>query len=148
MRTIEQGHIRVGTQPVTDPAMLITRRQEDFVTWVDTSARKRTIMKYNDQVSLILFPDTRLTLTISWTISIYCNTLRATAHEYPASQSIPHPSRLSYACFLSDFVHQSLRGRCASVLTNSHDRGRRTPQRCLTIGRPHLAFFTFFRAGL
>jgi hypothetical protein len=23
---------------------------EDFVTWVDTSARKRTIMKYNDEV--------------------------------------------------------------------------------------------------
>jgi U3 small nucleolar ribonucleoprotein protein IMP3 len=39
---------------VTDPAMLITRRQEDFVTWVDTSARKRTIMKYNDEVSLVI----------------------------------------------------------------------------------------------
>lgn len=51
VRTIEQGHIRVGTQPVTDPAMLIPRRMEDFVTWVDTSARKRTIMKYNDEVS-------------------------------------------------------------------------------------------------
>lgn len=50
VRTIEQGHIRVGTQPVTDPAMLIPRRMEDFVTWVDTSARKRTIMKYNDEV--------------------------------------------------------------------------------------------------
>jgi hypothetical protein len=30
--------------------MLITRPMEDFVTWVDTSARKRTIMKYNDEV--------------------------------------------------------------------------------------------------
>jgi U3 small nucleolar ribonucleoprotein protein IMP3 len=54
VRTIEQGHIRVGTQPVTDPAMLIPRRMEDFVTWVDTSARKRTIMKYNDEVSCLL----------------------------------------------------------------------------------------------
>lgn len=51
VRTIEQGHIRVGPSPVTDPAMLITRHMEDFVTWVDTSARKRTIMKYNDEVS-------------------------------------------------------------------------------------------------
>lgn len=50
VRTIEQGHIRVGPSPVTDPAMLITRHMEDFVTWVDTSARKKTIMKYNDEV--------------------------------------------------------------------------------------------------
>lgn len=33
--------------------MLITRHMEDFVTWVDTSARKRTVMKYNDEVSRI-----------------------------------------------------------------------------------------------
>lgn len=56
VRTIEQGHIRVGPTPVTDPAMLVTRRMEDFVTWVDTSARKRTIMKYNDEVSVIFEP--------------------------------------------------------------------------------------------
>lgn len=56
MKTIEQGHIRVGPSPITDPAMLITRRMEDFVTWVDTSARKRTIMKYNDEVGLLLSP--------------------------------------------------------------------------------------------
>jgi hypothetical protein len=31
--------------------MLVNRSLEDFVTWVDTSARKRTIMKYNDEVS-------------------------------------------------------------------------------------------------
>jgi len=36
---------------VTDPAMLVNRSLEDFVTWVDTSAKKRTIMKYNDEVS-------------------------------------------------------------------------------------------------
>jgi U3 small nucleolar ribonucleoprotein protein IMP3 len=30
--------------------MLITRHMEDFVTWVDSSARKRTIMKYNDEL--------------------------------------------------------------------------------------------------
>jgi U3 small nucleolar ribonucleoprotein protein IMP3 len=31
--------------------MLVNRSLEDFVTWVDTSAKKRTIMKYNDEVS-------------------------------------------------------------------------------------------------
>ena len=50
VRTIEQGHVRVGPSPITDPAMLITRHMEDFVTWVDTSARKRTIMTYNDEL--------------------------------------------------------------------------------------------------
>lgn len=45
---IEQGHIRVGPDTVTDPAFLVTRSMEDFVTWVDTSKIKRKVMKYND----------------------------------------------------------------------------------------------------
>lgn len=47
---IEQGHIRVGPNVVTDPAFLVTRTFEDYVTWVDSSKIKRTIMKYNDQL--------------------------------------------------------------------------------------------------
>ncbi|KAI8052186.1 30S ribosomal protein S4 [Syncephalis plumigaleata] len=47
---IEQGHIRVGVDTVTDPAFLVTRTMEDFVTWVDTSKIKRKIMKYNDKL--------------------------------------------------------------------------------------------------
>ncbi|KAF1790897.1 Ribosomal protein S4/S9 [Phytophthora cactorum] len=44
-----------GTRPcgptvVTDPAFLVTRPMEDFVTWVDSSKIKRTIMKYNDKL--------------------------------------------------------------------------------------------------
>ncbi|KAJ9097587.1 Small subunit (SSU) processome component [Naganishia friedmannii] len=50
VRTIEQGHVRVGPTPVTDPALLVTRNMEDFVTWVDGSTRKRTIMRYNDEL--------------------------------------------------------------------------------------------------
>ncbi|CAG8717978.1 15613_t:CDS:2, partial [Dentiscutata erythropus] len=46
---IEQGHIRVGPETITDPAYLVTRNLEDFVTWVDTSKIKRKIMKYNDK---------------------------------------------------------------------------------------------------
>ncbi|KAG0222931.1 Small subunit (SSU) processome component [Actinomortierella wolfii] len=47
---VEQGHIRVGPETVTDPAYLVTRSMEDFVTWVDTSKIKRKIMKYNDKL--------------------------------------------------------------------------------------------------
>lgn len=47
---IEQGHVRVGPTAVTDPAYLVTRSFEDFVTWVDSSKIKRTIMKYNDKL--------------------------------------------------------------------------------------------------
>ena len=45
---------------------------EDFVTWVDTSKLKRTIMQYNDEVRFKLFYfHCSLTLVNSWTISIF-----------------------------------------------------------------------------
>ncbi|GAA94435.1 uncharacterized protein L969DRAFT_90991 [Mixia osmundae IAM 14324] len=47
---VEQGHVRVGPETVTDPAFLVTRNMEDFVTWVDTSKLKRTVMSYNDEL--------------------------------------------------------------------------------------------------
>ena len=47
---IEQGHVRVGPDTVTDPAFLVTRDVEDFVTWVDTSKIKRKVMKYDDRL--------------------------------------------------------------------------------------------------
>ncbi|KAF1817884.1 U3 small nucleolar ribonucleo protein imp3 [Dissoconium aciculare CBS 342.82] len=47
---IEQGHVRVGTEVVTDSAFLVTRNMEDFVTWVDSSKIKRNIMKYRDKL--------------------------------------------------------------------------------------------------
>jgi U3 small nucleolar ribonucleoprotein protein IMP3 len=47
---IEQGHVRVGPEVVTDPAFLVTRALQDFVTWVDSSKIKRTVMTYNDAV--------------------------------------------------------------------------------------------------
>ena len=47
---IEQGHIRVGPHAITDPAYLVSRSMEDYVTWVDTSRIKRTIMRYNDKL--------------------------------------------------------------------------------------------------
>eukprot|EP00897_Mesotaenium_endlicherianum_P000572 jgi/Mesen1/10515/ME000083S10024 len=47
---VEQGHIRVGPETILDPAFLVTRTMEDFVTWVDTSKIKRKVMKYNDRL--------------------------------------------------------------------------------------------------
>ncbi len=47
---IEQGHIRVGPNTISDPAFLVTRTFEDYVTWVDSSKIKRTVMKYNDKL--------------------------------------------------------------------------------------------------
>ncbi|KAF2025435.1 hypothetical protein EK21DRAFT_76451 [Setomelanomma holmii] len=50
IKLIEQGHVRVGTDVITDPAYLVTRNMEDFVTWVDSSKIKRNIMKYRDKL--------------------------------------------------------------------------------------------------
>ncbi len=47
---IEQGHVRVGPEVVTDPAFLVTRSVEDFVTWVDSSKIKAAVAKYNDKL--------------------------------------------------------------------------------------------------
>ncbi|XP_073705676.1 U3 small nucleolar ribonucleoprotein protein IMP3 [Garra rufa] len=46
---IEQGHIRVGPEVVTDPAFLVTRSMEDFITWVDSSKIKQHVMNYNEE---------------------------------------------------------------------------------------------------
>uniref|UniRef100_A0A2K5F050 U3 small nucleolar ribonucleoprotein protein IMP3 n=1 Tax=Aotus nancymaae TaxID=37293 RepID=A0A2K5F050_AOTNA len=46
---VEQGHIRVSSDVVTDPAFLVTRSMEDFVTWVDSSKIKRHMLEYNEE---------------------------------------------------------------------------------------------------
>lgn len=50
VKFIEQGHIRVGTDVVTDAAFMVNRNMEDFVTWVDSSKIKRNIMSYRDKL--------------------------------------------------------------------------------------------------
>ncbi|KAL3786722.1 hypothetical protein ACHAWO_013709 [Cyclotella atomus] len=47
---IEQGQVRVGPNVVTDPAFLVTRSMEDFVTWVDGGKVKRVVERYNDKL--------------------------------------------------------------------------------------------------
>lgn len=50
VKFVEQGHVRVGTEVVTDAAFLVTRNMEDFVTWVDSSKVKRNILKYREKL--------------------------------------------------------------------------------------------------
>lgn len=50
VKYVEQGHVRVGPDTITDPAFLVTRNLEDFVTWVDTSKIRRAIANYNDEL--------------------------------------------------------------------------------------------------
>merc|ERR1719218_377726 len=59
---IEQGHVRVGPETVSDPAYLVTRNFEDFVTWVDTSKIKRKVAAYNDKLSTSSFCRRRLSV--------------------------------------------------------------------------------------
>lgn len=47
---IEQGHMRIGPNIVKDPALLVTRNMEDFLTWVDTSKIKRKVAQFNDNL--------------------------------------------------------------------------------------------------
>lgn len=47
---VEQGHVRIGPQVITDPAFFVTRKMEDYLTWVDESKIKRNIAKYRQEV--------------------------------------------------------------------------------------------------
>jgi U3 small nucleolar ribonucleoprotein protein IMP3 len=53
VKFVEQGHVRCGPERVCDPALLVTRKLEDYVTWTDTSAIKKQIQDYNGLVSFL-----------------------------------------------------------------------------------------------
>ncbi|KAF6158694.1 hypothetical protein GIB67_040208 [Kingdonia uniflora] len=44
---IEQGQIRVGPDTITDPAYLVTRNMEDFITWVPGTGIHKKMLAYN-----------------------------------------------------------------------------------------------------
>jgi U3 small nucleolar ribonucleoprotein protein IMP3 len=46
---VEQGHVRVGTEVVTDPALLVSRGREDFVTWTEGSKIARGVRRYRER---------------------------------------------------------------------------------------------------
>jgi U3 small nucleolar ribonucleoprotein protein IMP3 len=49
VKFIEQGHVRVGPELITDPAFLVTRTMEDFVTWTNSSKIRKHVMEYNEE---------------------------------------------------------------------------------------------------
>merc|ERR1712079_910344 len=48
VQMVESGHVRVGPDTVLDPAYLVPRNLEDFVTWVDSSKVRQHVMEYQD----------------------------------------------------------------------------------------------------
>merc|ERR1712226_2094 len=48
VQMVESGHIRVGPDTVLDPAFLVPRNLEDFVTWVDSSKVRQHVLEYQD----------------------------------------------------------------------------------------------------
>lgn len=46
---IETGQVRVGPEIITDPAFLITRNNEDYVTWVDSSKIREHLQDFKEE---------------------------------------------------------------------------------------------------
>ena len=44
---IEQGHIKVGVDTITDPAFHVNRSMEDHIAWGKTSKIRQKILEYN-----------------------------------------------------------------------------------------------------
>ncbi len=47
-RFVEQGHVRVGPELVVDPAFLVSRNLEDFITWTNASKIRKHVLDYNE----------------------------------------------------------------------------------------------------
>ena len=46
---IEQGHVKVGVDTITDPAFHVNRGQEDFITWTKSSSNRKKIKEYTGE---------------------------------------------------------------------------------------------------
>lgn len=47
---IEQGHIRIGPEAATNPALHVTRDMQDHVTWSEGSKVKRHVKAFRGEV--------------------------------------------------------------------------------------------------
>lgn len=45
--------VRIGPEVVTDPALLVTRTMEDYVTWTDSSKIKHHLLRYQGEVRIM-----------------------------------------------------------------------------------------------
>ncbi|KAH3767416.1 U3 small nucleolar ribonucleoprotein IMP3 [Pelomyxa schiedti] len=50
VKYISHNHVRIGPEVVTDPAMLVTKKMEDYITWTDQSRIKETILKFRNEL--------------------------------------------------------------------------------------------------
>ena len=48
-KLIEQGHIRIGPDCITNPQFHVTRQAEDFITWTEGSKFRAKIADYRDE---------------------------------------------------------------------------------------------------
>lgn len=48
-RFLVQGHVRVGTEVCTDPALLVTRGMEDWVRWVGGSKVREKVVAWRGE---------------------------------------------------------------------------------------------------
>ena len=47
---IEQGHLRIGPKICLEPETLITRKMEDYISWVDSSKIKSKILAFKGKL--------------------------------------------------------------------------------------------------
>lgn len=47
---VQQGHVRVGNKVITDPAYLVDRNMEDYLTWVDGSKIKKNVLQFKNKL--------------------------------------------------------------------------------------------------
>uniref|UniRef100_A0AC34QKJ6 Ribosomal protein S4/S9 N-terminal domain-containing protein n=1 Tax=Panagrolaimus sp. JU765 TaxID=591449 RepID=A0AC34QKJ6_9BILA len=45
---VEQGHVRLGVDLVTDPAFIVTRTMSDLITWANASKIRKHVESYNN----------------------------------------------------------------------------------------------------
>lgn len=45
---VKEGHVRLGPELVSDPATIVTRKMEDFLTWRDTSKVRQHILDFHN----------------------------------------------------------------------------------------------------
>ena len=122
---MEQGHVRVGPDTITDPAFLVTRNMEDFVTWVDTSKIKRHVQKYNVSTAVLLslwrLDTLPLTVTRAW-FGTY-RTSWTTSISWPSTSLFSPPSfALSKLLSTSPLYHLIVPYRNASAHHRSEAR--------------------------
>lgn len=45
---VKEGHVRLGPELVSDPAILVTRKMEEYLTWRDTSKLRGHIADFHN----------------------------------------------------------------------------------------------------